>query len=209
MWLPSNVSEETTKGTVTSGGTASVNTAAATTSYALTIDGIATTSDKLTFEKKSGDGITAPTEESLSSATSKTVSVSLTANKTNKPVVNVLKITEKKGDEIVKTSTVTIVQNPDQTYTLSEPAALNAAESSTTTFTITKADDASKPSSVTVSVESPSDSGVTGACSDGTVTLTVGTAYTDTAKDRTLKVKLKFEGYTYYKDVKQNKAAGE
>lgn len=118
VYLPTNVSEETTSQNVVSGSNVTVNTAATTTSYTIKLTGITNTSNKLVFEKVSGTNLTAPSEETLSSVTNKDIAVTLTANKTNKPVVNILKITEKKDDEIVKTTHVTITQNPDKTFTV-------------------------------------------------------------------------------------------
>jgi len=103
VWLPSNVVDQSTAVTMAAGKAATVNTAAATTSYTIHLTGLtASTSHTVTGtgNYSSASGNTSDTEGKAS------IVVTLTANSTASPVESI--ITVKEGDTVK--AVVTIIQ---------------------------------------------------------------------------------------------------
>lgn len=132
VYLPINVQDETTAQTVSAGSNTIVNTAAATTEYTITLTGL-TASSTLTLNSETGSNIvlsdtdgtkvyqangTTETTASdgkytvVSGEESVVIKVILNANSdTSNAKANKLTITEKSGETVKSTTTITITQN--------------------------------------------------------------------------------------------------
>ena len=105
VWLPSNVVDASTSVSLASGSGATVNTAASTTSYAITVTGL-TTGQNWSAAVASGGDASISTNNGTTSDTSQAVTVTLTANNsTTATKENVITFTCNST-----TTTVTIIQ---------------------------------------------------------------------------------------------------
>lgn len=109
VWLPSNVVGESTSLTIAAGGSATVNTAASTTSYVINLTGLKA-STNVTEVTYSGTATAASQTTSTDAEGNGAITVTLPANADTESKSSTITIKGKKTDDSDFTTTVTIIQ---------------------------------------------------------------------------------------------------